>query len=137
MDLTLFDDWSEHHSGWIKRGWFSISYKSGKIRMYNPVFNKVIGRIKTRKGVTMVSFRTYRGLTDILSLVILFAGSFALILATSSQVLDIGTIALLSLFCCSLAAVITYTFTSLSSEGREGEEYLINLLERVLELTDR
>ncbi|MCF2945429.1 hypothetical protein [Paenibacillus tarimensis] len=85
----------------------------------------------------MVSFRTYRGLTDILSLAILFAGSFAIILATSSQVLDIGTIALLSLFCCSLAAVITYTFTSLSSEGREGEEYLIGFLERVLELTNR
>ncbi|CAM4447185.1 SMODS and SLOG-associating 2TM effector domain-containing protein [Paenibacillus tarimensis] len=137
MDFTLIDNWSERYSGWVKRGLFSISYKSGKICMNNPIFNKAIGRISTRKGVTVVSFRTYRGLTDILSLAILFAGSFAIILATSSQVLDIGTIALLSLFCCSLAAVITYTFTSLSSEGREGEEYLIGFLERVLELTNR
>jgi len=134
VDLISFNIGVEAFTGWAKLSRFSISYKSGKMRRFNPIFNKAIGRLERKGGKTIVTFTTYKGLTDLFSLLFLFIGSFLIIAIASRGELGVWAMSGLSPFCCFLAATITFALTWISDEGREGERQLIEFLERNLEL---
>lgn len=67
-DFVAFSFGEERLTGWIQFGFFSISYRSGKFRMYNPIFIKAIGKLTECDGRTLVKFSIYKGLTDIFSI---------------------------------------------------------------------
>lgn len=134
VDFMSLSFGQEKLTGWMKYGFFSISYKSGKIRMYNPIFVKVIGKISERNGKAIVEFSTYRGLTDIFSMLFIFLGSLGILIIVSDGELGLMHLLLLSILCCSLASSITFLFSFFSSEGKEGEERIIEFLERNLRL---
>lgn len=84
-----------------------------------------------------MTFRIYKGLTDILSLIFLFLGSFIiLVMAENSDELPVSYNVGLSVFGCLLAAGITFTATALSDEGREGQRQVTEFLERNLNLEE-
>jgi hypothetical protein len=138
IDFISFNIGQEHFSGWTKLGFFNISYVSGKYRLYNPIYNKVIGRITNKDGNTIVSIHSYKGLTDIFSLLLLFAFSFAIIsLVEMNYGYNIFAAIGLSALCCAFASIITYVATYLSKQGKEGEEGLLNFLETNLNLAQQ
>lgn len=135
VDFISFNFTQEHFTGWTKFGFFSIAYKSGKIKMYNPIFNKAIGRITSKNGGTMVSFRTYKGLTDIFSLLFLFVSSFIILLAAGiNYEFNVTQVIGLSVLCCAFASSITFVASCLSEEGQEGESELCDFIQRSLSL---
>lgn len=135
IDFISFNFTQEHFIGWTKFGFFSITYKSGKIRMYNPIFNKALGRITSKNGKTMVSFRTYKGLTDIFSLFFIFVSSFIILSAAGiNYEFNVIQVIGLSALCCALVSIITFAASYLSEEGQEGENQLSNFLQRSLNL---
>lgn len=101
--------------------------------MYNPIFNKIIGTVKEKDGYTHVTFRLYKGLTDLISLLFIFVVSF-LILSVRFYELNVFSRAGLSLLCCFFAASITFCFTWLSEDGQDGEVQLVEFVKRNLEL---
>lgn len=122
--------------GWAILHVFSLSFSSGKLRRYNPIFNKMIGRCVEKNGATHVTFSLYKGLTDFLSLFFIFVGSF-IILSIKFYELSALSIAILSILCCLVVSGITFIMTWLSEEGREAEDRLIEFLERNLELENQ
>jgi hypothetical protein len=135
IDYFSFNIGQEHFSGWTKFGFFCISYISGKYRLYNPIYNKVIGRIADKNGNTTVSIHLYKGLTDIFSLLLLFVCSFTIVsLVEMNYKYNIFAAIGLSALCCAFASIITYVSTYMSKQGKEGENELLNFLERNLSL---
>ena len=134
IDLFPFNFGYETFFGWVKYRIFSINYSDGKIRRNNPIFNKVIGRILTKKGKTIIEFRTFNGLTDTFSLIYIGLGSFLILLFATQGILDLWSMLVFSMLCCIFTALVTFIFTILSTEGKEGEQRLIEFLENILEL---
>ncbi|MGZ9585779.1 hypothetical protein [Paenibacillus marinisediminis] len=136
VDFVSLQYGIEHVKGWTRFSLFSLSYRNGEIRRNNPIFNKAVGRIKTKQGKTIVSFRTYKGLTDIFSVLGLFASSVVIVTlaSLSSSGIPLHFILLMALICTLLGASITWIWSSLSTEGIEGEQELIAYMERALKL---
>lgn len=124
----------EKFTGWILLNIFSISFSSGPIRLYNPIYNKIIGKISKKDGVTYVSIIKFKGLTDFFSIGFIFILSFIIILIASQGLLNVWILICMSLLCCLLAAIITFTFTRITIEGQNGDKRLTEFIERNLDL---
>jgi hypothetical protein len=133
IHFLRFNFGQEQFVGWIRFGIFSIAYRNGKIRMYNPIFNKSIGRIYKKNGKTYVDFSLFKGLTDIFSVFYIFIGSLLIISLVAHGLNLLGRISL-SVLCCIFASSITWFFSWITEEGRDGEGRLSEFLERNLEL---
>lgn len=124
----------EKFLGWTLLNLFLISYRSGRIRFKDPIFNKIMGTIRRKNGVTYVRFIKFRGLTDPLSLLLVFLGSYFITWIETEGQLQAMQVAGLSLLCCLFVGLLTFVFTSLLIEGQEGEERLVEFIEGLLEL---
>ena len=124
----------EKFTGWVLLNIFSISYQSGAMRLNNPIYNKVIGILIKKNGVTQVKVLMFKGLTDLFSIAFIFIGSLLILLIATQGQLKAWDLIGLSLLCCLLAGMITFFFTWLSTEGQQGEQRLTEFIERNLEL---
>ena len=113
----------EKFLGWTLLNLFLISYRSGRIRFKDPIFNKIMGTIRRNNG-----------LTDPLSLLLVFLGSYFITWIETEGQLQAMQVAGLSLLCCLFVGLLTFVFTSLLIEGQEGEERLVDFIEGLLEL---
>lgn len=130
VDLFSFAFGESAITGWTKFGWFSLSYRDGEYRRF-PLFNRAFGRISRRKGRTIVSYRTYKGLTDPVGLFVLFVAALGLMLAIAFQDNVPMDEAAESAFGLAAAmAGITWLSTVVREEGREGERELVGFIER-------
>ncbi|MCR8642020.1 hypothetical protein NV379_05060 [Paenibacillus sp. N1-5-1-14] len=102
------------------------------------VRNKVMGRITVKNDKTHVSFRTYRGYTDVLSIVTMFMISFiSTILAdVATGALNMMWKLLLPILFCLIAASFSWIVSHTSEDGQENENLLIEFLKDGLELKD-
>lgn len=124
--------------GWIKKGLFSISVSRGMLKS-DLVRNKVLGKISTKNNKTYVYFRTYRGYTDIVSILTICMTCFI-----GLSIVDIsvgGGIPLwwkiiIPLFVCFFIAAISWIISHASEDGQENEQVLVEFLQKGLELTD-
>lgn len=117
-------------TGWTKFGWFGLSYRDGEYRRF-PLFNRAFGRISRRKGQTVVSYRTYKGLTDPVALFVLFAAALALMFAIAFQDnVPLDEAAETAFGLTAAMAGLTWISTAAREEGREGEQELIGFIER-------
>ena len=78
---SRFDFGMERHVGWVIGYFFSMSYHSGdEVGLYYLlVFHKAMGFLSGKKGSTNVHFVVFKGLTDPVSLLLLFVVSFLII----------------------------------------------------------
>lgn len=132
VDLFSFAFGESAITGWTKFGWFSLSYRDGEYRRL-PLFNRAFGRISRRKGRTVVSYRTYKGLTDPVGLFVLLAAAFGLILVAAAQgsvPAPIDEAAGSAFGLAAAMAGLTWISTVVREEGREGEQELIGFIER-------
>ena len=121
--------------GWMNKGLFSISVTRGMLKS-DLVRNKVLGKISTKNNKTYVNFRTYRGYTDIVSIMTIFVVCF---ISMSLADITTGVISLLwkvliSTLVCLLVAVISWMVSHASEDGQENEEILVEFLQKGLEL---
>lgn len=93
-----------------------------------------MGTIRRKNGVTYVRFIKFRGLTDPLSLLLVFLGSYFITWIETEGQLQAMQVAGLSLLCCLFVGLLTFVFMSLLIEGQEGEERLVDFIEGLLEL---
>ncbi|MNO70682.1 hypothetical protein D3C76_615750 [compost metagenome] len=121
--------------GWINKGLFSISVTRGMLKS-DLVRNKVLGRISTKNKKTYVYFRTYRGYTDIVSIITMF---FVCFISVSLADISTGVISFLwkiiiSALFCLLIAAISWMISHASEDGQENENLLVEFLQKGLEL---
>lgn len=121
--------------GWINQGIFSISVTRGMLKS-DLVRNKVLGKISTKNNKTYVNFRTYRGYTDIVSIITMFIVCF---ISTSLADISTGVISfwwkiIMSGLFCLLIAAVSWIISHASEDGQENESILIEFLEKGLEL---
>ncbi|WP_410769492.1 hypothetical protein [Fontibacillus sp. BL9] len=121
--------------GWINKGLFSISVTRGMLKS-DLVRNKVLGKISTKNNKTYVYFRTYRGYTDIVSIITMFIVCF---ISTSLADISTGVISFLwkiiiSALFCLLIAAISWMISHASGDGQENENLLVEFLQKGLEL---
>lgn len=135
IDFVSLNFGQERYTGWVKFGIFHISYKDGEYSFQKYIFNKVIGKITSKQGQTIVKFKSYKGLTDIISLFVIFTLSFLIFLLVETNLPIIYTL-LFSALCCCLSSVISFLSTWLSETGRDNEIELIQFMERNLELVE-
>lgn len=121
--------------GWIYKGFFSVSVTRGMLKS-DLVRNKVLGKISTKNDKTYIYYRTYRGYTDIVSLMTLFIICFI-----SASLADIytGVISvlwklILSILFSLLIAAISWMISHASEDGQENEDLLVEFLQKGLEL---
>ncbi|MCR2805119.1 hypothetical protein [Paenibacillus soyae] len=121
----------EHATGWTKLGWFRVSYNTGKLSRGYWVFNKALGRISRRKGETRVTFVTFRGLTDPISIVVNFSlSSLIFLLAEGSEGATWRDILLFGGIWSMGMAVVTWLYSMIHPDGKYAEGKLIGFLER-------
>lgn len=121
--------------GWINKGFFSISVTRGMLKS-DLVRNKVLGKISAKNDKTCVYYRTYRGYTDIVSLMTMF---FICFISVSLADIWTGVISFLwklivsTLFCLIIAA-ISWMISHASEDGQANEDLLVEFLQKGLEL---
>jgi len=122
--------------GWNKMGYFSISISRGCLKS-KLIHNKVLGRVIERNEKTYVDFCTYRGFTDVLSMLTIFVISFISInLADINFVINMVWKLVFSALICLFNAAISWIFTNISEDGQENEDLLIEFLKDGLELRE-
>ncbi|WP_179281107.1 hypothetical protein [Paenibacillus sp. XY044] len=121
--------------GWINKRLFSISVTRGMLKS-DLVRNKVLGRISTKNNKTYVYFRTYRGYTDIVSIITMFIVCFisASLADISTGVLSFLWKIIISALFCLLIAAISWMISHASEDGQENENLLVEFLQKGLEL---
>lgn len=134
VDYTPIHVGYEKLSGKMTNRRFTISYQSGKIRLNNAVFVKVRGRITERKGKTIVTCTTYKGLTDPGSLALLFVGTLVIVAIATGGQLHVPGMILITLLWCILVSGTTFVISWLSAEADEGEALILDFLKRNLKL---
>lgn len=120
-------------SGYVIFGFFYITFFDRRIYQRYPVLHKAIGRIKKKNGKTMITLYTYRGITDIFPLSLIFIALFVLLGAFTYN-LALVKISTLAFFGCLAAAVVFFFYVNVSKKDMDGKEELLDLLERCLEL---
>ena len=126
----------ERHVGWVCASFFSMAYhRSNEVgRLFYPYFHKVVGVLVPHKDdTTTAHYIVYKGLTDPVSLLLLFVGSF-LICAVSAERAGLPWSYSLwgALLCTGLAAGITFLFSTLSPLGRQAQKQLKDTMQVIL-----
>ncbi|MFD0673771.1 hypothetical protein [Cohnella sp. GCM10027633] len=119
-------------TGWTKLGWFCLSYRDGKTRRH-PIFNRAFGRISRRGGRTVVTYRTYKGLTDPIGFFFLLAMAACFMIAVAgreSLVIPLAETAEAIIGLAVMMAGVTWLSTIVREDGRENERELIGFIER-------
>lgn len=122
--------------GWMYKGFFSISISRGMLKS-DFVRNKALGRISTQNNKTYVSFRTYRGYTDIVSIM-----TFIIVGFISLSVVDIfvggvigfGWKVAMPAFFSLIIAAVSWIISHASEDGQENENVLLEFLQNGLDL---
>lgn len=132
---SRFDFGMERHVGWVIGYFFSMSYHSGdEVGLYYLlVFHKAMGFLSGKKGSTNVHFVVFKGLTDPVSLLLLFGVSFLIIwFAWEGKGAPISACLYLSLLCTILVASVTYCVSAFSPKGRKAQGKLKGTLRNLL-----
>lgn len=128
----------EYMTGWTKLGFFSVSYKMGKWQRNYWVFNKSIGRISSRRGTTRVTFVTFRGLTDPLSLLLQLFGIYIMLsVAQGMEIMNAADKWLIAGCFTAVLAIISWIYTTIHPDGAYAEKEMIDYLERNIATTRR
>lgn len=117
----------ERYIGWCKGKVFSVNYYSGAEfgRRNYPIYNKAMGIICDKDGRTEVSYHVFRGLTDPVSVMVLFLFT-SLIL----KIVEVSFFVLFGLGWTVAVALLTWICTVCSATGQEGKERLEEFLSR-------
>lgn len=124
----------ERYTGWCKFGFFSVRYHSGKElwQFYYQIFNKCLGYIRNKNGQTTIRYLHFHGLTDPVSLLTQYIGSFLILYIVKTRFqLDLGDVLVYSLLPTAIAALFTCIFTAFSGQGYQNQRELDSFLDMV------
>lgn len=125
----------ERHVGWVFSYFFSMAYHSNNEvgRLFYPIFHKAMGILVSHKESTRVYYVVFRGLTDPVSLLLVFGGSLLIVsVALEGIELSFPLLFWMALFCAVLAAGITFLFSILTPSGRQAYKQLKKTLQVIL-----
>ncbi|MDD3193448.1 MAG: hypothetical protein PHE47_06305 [Oscillospiraceae bacterium] len=132
---SRFDFGMERHVGWVIACFFSMVYHSGNevgLR-YSLISHKAMGFLSGGKNGTDVYYVVFRGMTDPVSLLLLFLGSFLVIwFAWEGQGAPFVICVHLALLITALVAGATYLVSAFSGIGRQAHKQLKGTLRNLL-----
>ncbi len=127
---------AERYTGWVKGRFFSMAYTCDKEAAERGrwSYNKAMGFLTEKNGCTHVHMTIFRGLSDPVSLLILFVVFLVLFLLIQERwhatFLDSLTFSLLAAAC---IACISYMATAFGEVGRQETETLRRHIQQALD----
>ena len=131
---------AERYTGWVKGRFFSMAYTHDKEAAERGrwSYNKAMGFLTEKEGNTHVHVTIFRGLSDPVSLLILFVVFLILFLLIQERwqatFLDTLTFSLLATAC---IACISYMATAFGEVGRKETETLRRHIRQALHLDEK
>lgn len=125
----------ERHVGWVIACFFSMVYHSGRETglWYNLISHKAMGILLADKGKTNVYYVVFKGLTDPVSLFLVFAGSFLVFwVLWPGDGAPLMVCIYLALVCAVLSAMVTYFLSAFTRVGRQANRQLQKTLWNLL-----
>ena len=117
----------ERYVGWCIGKIFSVSYNSGAefMRRNYPIMNRAMGIVRDKGNKTEVSYYVFRGITDPISVAVLF-----LLTSLLMRIVGAPSPYLFGLGWTVAVALPTWFATVISETGQEGKEKLDDFLSR-------